>query len=1570
MRTVCVCNMTFSGRHLLDENEEMEETALQLYLLRKSELRMTILPSRVSGQYSVDYTADNGAVLPLVRINAKDNKWFVVENKTVQISGSHKSVSGEYCEFELKENTLFYLRKDNTENMILMIEPESANRKRYQLYKIPAGGIIDVGQAEYNQVQFLNQFINESRHLRICYAGDIPESVMSCDEEVQIERYNPSYLNDCRIDGKKNTKVGDVVFLFGMKIILGKGFIAINDPDGLSRVHLEKKERKLFVPITLDEPENETIKTFSSAPRARKEFVHRSFKIENPPEGLKENETPWIIMLGPSITMAMGSVFSSVITVNNIVASSGSVNSALPSLVTSIVMVLGSAVWPIIGRRVQHRSQVRKAVIASDDYEDYLKKLQSDIEAAVAQQKRILKENNPLLDECVATILNESENLWERSQRHKDFLDIMVGKGNVPLDADFSYPERGYHSEISQSAKDMYSLVARQHLVEDVPISLPLKKAGIVGVIGERAKVISFTKALLIELTAMHNYEDLKIIFIYNEKERSEWEFVKWIPHLWNDEHTVRYLANDPDEVKVLSDYISNLKSVQQHNGGKKNEGSYYLIFAADKTLAERAQAIKELYQAPEDYNMTMIALYEERQHLPKTCSYVIDLIHDNERKKNPDRYKGVAATLSDYNDITGNRIVCSECIGYDADPEGIFVQMANIHLDSPASAKQLPSQYTFMEMFEIGKPEHLDLLRRWRENSAVHTLAAPIGIDADGYLISLDIHEKAHGPHGVIAGMTGSGKSEFIISYIASLAINYSPEEVAFVLIDFKGGGMADIFKNLPHTAGFITNLDGNELRRSFLAIEHELEKRQKLFKEISEQKKISNIDIYKYQKLRQEDSSLKPLPHLVLISDEFAELKQQHGDFMGQLIRIARIGRSLGVHLILATQKPDGVVDDQIKSNIRFKVCLKVQDKSDSQGMIGRPDATLITNAGRFYFQVGNDEVFEYGQSPWSGALYEPLDHVQKNVCDYIEVLDEQGGVLCRESMPKANRPVNIPEKQIDAIVGFINEVAVQNHLNAENLWLSPLPAPKDEKKKTTVYETEIVPYVLNPMIGTYDDLLDQKHLPLTVPFTTQGNALLYGASGSGKLEFLNRILVSIMEEHAPEEVRFFLCDYDSGSLAAFEDSDYTDTFVGAGDRSAVEEMLDAIIYEMTDRREKMRRFGGDYQTYIQTSHKKVPNILLVIHNYQNLSDTDSEARQKIIQIAREGTKYGMYMIMTGTSANSIPYSMQPLFRNVYTLRQNADDQYREIVGKTEGIVPEQFKGRGLVRANGTVCEFQTKLVFEDAENVYEAIQHFCVEVQNKWKRTKVEDGKEQIEEKDGRISDDVKGTARTKEKEFLKDIPCKLEAVPIGRSDQDGEMVVFDITERASCILIYDDAHVEQKLAILETIKQALPEKNNLYELNGEVAVVSDKIESLWDIMKERGKEGMAAKEAGKPIPDFAPILVVVDAPVEITEQMDENTRAHLVSMIIKLTPAYHMYFVVCENQNNVPELMQGKCLSLLFPVKDGLLLSSDRSTHVLFDESIEFQSSVRPPYGYIIRNGKSVAVKIMERGWDDE
>ena len=234
---------------------------------------------------------------------------------------------------------------------------------------------------------------------------------------------------------------------------------------------------------------------------------------------------------------------------------------------------------------------------------------------------------------------------------------------------------------------------------------------------------------------------------------------------------------------------------------------------------------------------------------------------------------------------------------------------------------------------------------------------------------------------------MTGSGKSEFIITYILSMAINYHPYEVSFVLIDYKGGGLTGAFENketgikLPHLAGTITNLDTVEMNRSLASIQSELRKRQRMFNEARDKLNESTIDIYKYQNLYRRGLVDKPISHLFIISDEFAELKDQRPEFMEQLISTARIGRSLGVHLILATQKPSGVVNDQIWSNSKFRICLRVQDKSDSMDMIKCPDAAELKTTGRFYLQVGYNELFAMGQAAWAGAQYYPTEKRKKS-------------------------------------------------------------------------------------------------------------------------------------------------------------------------------------------------------------------------------------------------------------------------------------------------------------------------------------------------------------------------------------------------------------------------------------------------------------------------------------------------------------------------------------------------------------------------------------------------------------
>lgn len=199
------------------------------------------------------------------------------------------------------------------------------------------------------------------------------------------------------------------------------------------------------------------------------------------------------------------------------------------------------------------------------------------------------------------------------------------------------------------------------------------------------------------------------------------------------------------------------------------------------------------------------------------------------------------------------------------------------------------------------------------------------------------------------------------------SLAINFSPDDIGYFIIDYKGGGMAGLFDGLPHMIGSISNLSGSQVRRAMVSIKSENRRRQRIFSENN----VNNINLY--TRLYKNGEAGIPIPHMFIIIDEFAELKREEPEFMKELISVAQVGRSLGVHLILATQKPSGTVDDNIWSNAKFRLCLRVQDKQDSNDMLHKPDAAYITQAGRGYLQVGNDEVYELFQSGYSGAAYD---------------------------------------------------------------------------------------------------------------------------------------------------------------------------------------------------------------------------------------------------------------------------------------------------------------------------------------------------------------------------------------------------------------------------------------------------------------------------------------------------------------------------------------------------------------------------------------------------------------------
>ena len=553
--------------------------------------------------------------------------------------------------------------------------------------------------------------------------------------------------------------------------------------------------------------------------------------------------------------------------------------------------------------------------------------------------------------------------------------------------------------------------------------------------------------------------------------------------------------------------------------------------------------------------------------------------------------------------------------------------------------------------------------------------------------LVQLNLHEKAHGPHGLIAGTTGSGKSETIQSYVLSLAVNFHPHDVGFLLIDYKGGGMAHLFKKLPHLLGTITNLDGAQSMRALVSINAELKRRQRLFNRYE----VNHIN--QYQKKFKNGEAKEPLPHLFLISDEFADLKVNQPDFMKELVSSARVGRSLGVHLILATQKPSGVVDDQIWSNSRFKLALKVADRSDSMEMLHTPDAAEITQAGRAYLQVGNNEVYELFQSAWSGADYQPdkdelgiEDHTIYRINDLgqYEVLNQD-----LSGLDLADEIKEVPT-ELDAIVENIQ-------LLAENQEIAPLPQPwlPPLRERMTLDELEAVdfhkewnkkPSDLELLIGMADIPQAQKQEPVSINLSKDGNILLYGSPGTGKTTFLQSTAMDLARKYSPKDVTLYLMDFGTNGLAPLSHLPHVADTLLLDQTEKVAKFVRIMERELNRRKKLLSDYGvGTIDLYRQASGQEEPTIVILLDSYEAMKEEPFEAElfKILMRISREGLSIGVHLIMTAGRQSNLRATLYANFKHQMTLKQNDVGEVRTILGSTPlAATMEDIKGRILMK------------------------------------------------------------------------------------------------------------------------------------------------------------------------------------------------------------------------------------------------------------------------------------------------
>ena len=1092
-------------------------------LIKSQQMFSLTLPNKVKGQYWVTDIDENGKPRDLISIEAINGDWVLKSNKFVSILNSeNKPVDNTV----LKPSNFFNLKINGIEESVkLFTEKIDSSRQTFRKVVIRTADTLSIGRTEENNICFENKFVS-SKHAKLSYANGT-WSILDTGST------NGTYVNGYRVDSK-NLIAGDHIYIMGLRIVVGHNFLAINNPDSL--VKINSKSLADYKPQVADldaEPaEISDTEYFFRSPRFHREIEHAEIKIDPPPQLQNPETVPMALMLGPSLTMGLASLSTGLLTVSNVVSNGGEFTQALPTLMMSVSMLLGTVLWPILTKKYEKKNRIKNEKKRQEKYLAYLDHVRDEIKRKCKEQSDILSENFVSPEECANRIAEESPKLWERVNGQGDFLRLRLGLGNLPLDAEIKYPEKKFTMGDDNLQDAMFSLGSEPKQLNNVPISVSFVDHITVGLHGEYPQTLNMLKSLVLQMISLHSYDELKIMLITDETDASDWNFIRPIPHFWNDDKTVRFFATNADEVKELSAYIE--KNILSRSGDSRQHYSdfspYYVIVSTSKKLSEKCEGLQQLLKVKNNIGFSVLFSAPALKDLPKETKMVVSLDSDKSR-------------LYDRDDTTGQGISFVADTINEATLDNLSLDIANIELDLGSQTYSLPNMITFLEMFNVGKIDHLNSLTRWKENNPTKTLQTPIGVDSYGELFNLDLHEKYHGPHGLVAGMTGSGKSEFIITYILSLAVNYHPDEVAFILIDYKGGGLTGAFEDtdrgvkLPHLAGTITNLDGAAVKRSLISIQSELRRRQAIF---NEARKVSNegtMDIYKYQQLYRDKVVSEPVPHLFIISDEFAELKTQQPEFMEQLISAARIGRSLGVHLILATQKPSGVVDDQIWSNSKFRVCLKVQERADSQDMIKCPDAAELSQTGRFYLQVGFNELFALGQSAWCGAEYIPTETVEKSIDSSIQVVDNLGRVMMNVKPSKKKALQGSKIKQIVAIVKYLSDLASEERISVRPLWLEPIPDKifvDDIENKYSVKSSGIV---LNPVVGEYDDPFNQKQGVLTVPFSSEGNCLIYGATGNGKTTFLTSLCYSLIKNHTADEVNIYIMDFGSETLKMFE-------------------------------------------------------------------------------------------------------------------------------------------------------------------------------------------------------------------------------------------------------------------------------------------------------------------------------------------------------------------------------------------------------------------------------------------------
>lgn len=1097
---------------------------------------------------------------------------------------------------------------------------------------------------------------------------------------------NGSFLNHKKMTSSSCAlRLCDEIFIApGIKLIYLGDHIALSLPAQGTLSALEKwapaSAEEVCTP--LEEPQYVSAMTeVSRSPRLIEKRNSEPVEVEPPISKSAEREQTLLMTIGPSLTMVLPMTVGAMMTAMN---TSGS-NFMLGGLAMMGTSSMLSVAWGIANYRRQKKNERRTEEKRNNLYRKYINEREVDLRNLYQREYKRLLRTNPSSEECLAFVASHSAQLWERMPAHPDFLEIRLGLGIVDLPNEIGIPKQQLSMIDDLLREEPKRLKDEYGRIKNAPITLNIQDNAVIGLLG-RATAQNIASVMVMQLATLHSYHDVKIVILSDESHASVWDWARWLPHTFpSEDRTLRMVVNKPQairEVLTHMEEVFQMRTESEKAEYAKSNLPHYVVFCMDPLLLETEPILNRLLTVSPGFTLVITA--PRMDQLPKECKVIL-----SEGKS----HSGIYSSVGDIESLAFDRVL----------PETVHrfsQQLATMRVRDHVMGAAIPSVVTFLELYHVRDVANLDVWRFWSENHAFEGLRSTIGLRAGAQPFVLDISDKKHGPHGLVAGTTGSGKSVMLQTYILSLALNYHPREVQFILIDYKGGGMSDAFRDLPHLAGSIDNLQGvRSIRRALASVQGEIRRREALFKNAS----VSNVD--EYMRMVLMDTTMEPLAHLIIVVDEFAELKKEQPEFMHELISASRVGRSVGIHLILATQKPSNSVDDEIWSNARFRICLRVQNRTDSMDMLKRPDASYIKGMGRCYVQIGNDEIFEEVQTSWSGADYKPE---QAATLEKPLLLNDAGQPI--RIKQKKQDPQNILPTQMNAVLRRIGEVMEKHDIApARRLWLDALPPTLDLMAiapfAAAHWEDGVYPAMrpesITATIGLADDLQNQMHVPVTLDFTEHRNHVIVGLAASGKTTLLQTIALSLCMQYTPDQVHLYVLSLTSRTLGSLEKMPHIGDIVFDSMPDEVPRLLNTLLIENERRRKLFDKASTDnfvayqHSCAVQPELVRVPAIVILVDRIAQLLELlpEEDQKQQLFMLLREASSRGLYFVATALSIGEVPFRLRDSFHGIaLQLHERAD--YTDVVNKrlpAEMSDIASHNGRGIVVDGDALYEMQ---------------------------------------------------------------------------------------------------------------------------------------------------------------------------------------------------------------------------------------------------------------------------------------